>query len=138
MDQTMSSNKFLDDEFSEKIDTSSKKNKACENRTRKKQLKIYLSEEENAHLQKMKDASSRTTSYIVRSLIMGSRIPSTIELQVVNELRRQGGLLKHVAYMLGDRQLLYREDVDHLVGYAQNIFAIAREIQDDIKKNTKG
>lgn len=55
-----------------------------------------MSEREYDELLKRTDASGLTLAEFIRRCASGRRIISYVDQNIVNELRRQGGLLKHV------------------------------------------
>ena len=52
-------------------------------------------------------------------------------------MRRQGGLFKHNAWNLGNRNLIDKKTVDNLVNIANDIHAIAKEISNGFQENTE-
>ena len=64
---------------------------------RVKHLSVRLSEEEINHLHEMvENSDSRSVSDFVRSAAMGYKIKSIADHVMVGELRRLGGLQKHI------------------------------------------
>jgi len=63
---------------------------------REKQVNIRLSEAELAELEKDADVSGRSVSDVVRQRVLGREIAAKVDMVAINELRRQGGLLKNV------------------------------------------
>jgi hypothetical protein len=57
---------------------------------------IRLSEEERQEMREQAEVSHLTVSEYIRRRILGKRIVSQADLAVLAELRRLGGLLKHV------------------------------------------
>lgn len=55
-----------------------------------------LTADEHARLLAEADAHGVTLSQLVRGRVVGATLISRIDSQMINELRRQGGLLKHI------------------------------------------
>ena len=63
---------------------------------RLKRIGVRLNEEERNHVWDQAGASALTASEYIRRQILGKRIVSKADLVVLGELRRLGGLLKHI------------------------------------------
>ena len=96
--------------------------------TQKKQdlrpRRIYarLTVDEYADLKEQADASALSLSEYVRRRVFGRRVTSKVDLRVLAELRRLGGLLKHIHNETGG---MYSEDtqdaIQALTAYARNL-----------------
>ena len=75
-------------------------------RKRKNQVKVYLSDAELTIFQNIQKETSLSAASIIRSWIAGKQVKSTIDIQAVNEMRRQGGLFKHFALCLFEHRVL--------------------------------
>lgn len=69
---------------------------------RTKRFEVVMSEAEIRKRDALAEAAACTGAQLVRSLIMSTPIPDRGLLQVLAEMRRQGGLLKHVAGQMID------------------------------------
>jgi len=63
---------------------------------REKQVNIRLSAAELAELEKDADVSGRTVSDVVRQRVLGLQVAAKVDMVAINELRKQGGLLKSI------------------------------------------
>lgn len=63
---------------------------------REKQVNIRLSEAELKALETDADVSGRSVSDVVRQRVLGREIAAKVDMVAINELRRQGGLLKNI------------------------------------------
>lgn len=102
-----------------------------ENRRRVVNLKVRcLPEEADAIRQKAQD-SGVTVSEFLRCAGLGRKTRSTLDSQIINELRRLGGLQKHLFGEGGGHDAggghLSREYADILVSIAEAIKRIDRE-----------
>jgi hypothetical protein len=64
--------------------------------TRSFYAKTRISEEENQEIREQAEVSHLTVSEYIRRRVLGKRVASQADLAVLAELRRLGGLLKHV------------------------------------------
>lgn len=62
-----------------------------------KRIGFRLSDDEYARLLEEAELHGMTFSQLARNRLVGTHITSKIDAQAVAELRRQGGLLKHLA-----------------------------------------
>ena len=122
------------DDFSEEIVSDGKPSVI---RKRQRQVIVRLNDGELARFQELQRETSLTASGLVRRWIAEQRITSTVDIQADNEMRRQGGLFKHNAWSLGNRQVIDKETVNTLVNIANEIHAIAKEIRDGFQENTE-
>ena len=122
------------DDFSEEILDDGKPSVI---RKRQNQVKFYLSDSELARFQELQKETSLSGSALLRRWIAEQQIRSTVDVQAVGEMRRQGGLFKHNAYTLGNHKKIDSESVNELLNIARNIFEIAKEISNDFQENTK-
>ena len=60
-----------------------------------------VNSEEMAEISANVDASGLSTSEFIRRRVLGKRIGSVTDLKILNELRRIGGLVKHVYNLSG-------------------------------------
>ena len=66
-------------------------------RTRANQINVRLSSAEAEQLVRIRQSTGLTTSAVIRCWIHGQNLPDR-QIQIfVNEIRRQGGLMKHLA-----------------------------------------
>lgn len=121
------------DEYSEEIQNDGQ----AVIRKRKRQVIIRLDDAEFARFQDLQKETSLTGAALFRRWITGQRIESTVDIQAINEMRRQGGLLKINAWNLGNRKLLEPCTVERLVELGESIHAIARGMRDDYKKGSE-
>jgi hypothetical protein len=77
-----------------------------------KKISVRLSTEEHARLMSEAAAHGCTLSQFVRNRIVGEKLISKIDSQIVRELRRQGGLLKHLS---STPNMLDSQKVSHLL-----------------------
>lgn len=123
------------DEYSEEIPVADGKPSVI--RKRQNQVKLYLSDSELARFQDLQRETSLSGSALIRRWIAEQRITSTVDIQAVNEMRRQGGLFKHNAWNLGNHNMIDKKTVDNLVSIANDIHSIAKEIRDGFQENTE-
>ena len=64
---------------------------------RSKSKLIRLTEEETEFIAEQARASGLTTSEFIRRRAMGKRIVSKADLQLINQVAKLGGLMKHLA-----------------------------------------
>ncbi len=64
-------------------------------------VNVRLTEAEKAQLRQDAELSGLTISALVRRRALGRRVVAHADLAVVRELRRQGGLLKHLHQQSG-------------------------------------
>lgn len=106
-------------------------------RKRQRQVKVYLSEAEYSRFQELQKETSLSAAALIRRWITGQQISSTLDIQAINEMRRQGGLFKHCAWNLGNHNVISESAVEELIELAMSIHSIAKEIRNDFKENTK-
>ena len=98
---------------------------------RVKRIYARMTPSEYLELQEQADAAALTISEFVRRRLFGRRIISKVELRVLSELRKLGGLLKHIHNETGG---VYSEDtrdaIQALTAYARNL---ERAAGDDCK-----
>lgn len=71
---------------------------------RDKHLSVRLTQDEKERLNEVAKASDcRNASEYVRNVAMGYQVKSVVTHEAINELRRLGGLVKHL-YLEGGRQ----------------------------------
>ena len=70
-----------------------------------------LSSDEHARLKSEAEAHGLTLSHLIRSRVAGTKIVSKLDAKIIAELRRQGGLLKHLVQSHGDH--MDRAAVNH-------------------------
>lgn len=58
---------------------------------------VRFTSTEHSRLLAMAKQHGLTLSKFVRAMVVGKRIKTKIEANIIDELRRQGGLLKHLA-----------------------------------------
>jgi hypothetical protein len=102
---------------------------AKENRTRKtRKICFRLSEAEYARVSDDMSVCGLSVSALARNRILGARVASKADLAVLAELRRLGGLLKHVHNeTLGTYSALTAQAIRDLSAYAR---ALAEERRD--------
>lgn len=59
-------------------------------------LDVRVTKEERQEIQEQAEASGLSVSEYVRRRTLGRRVDSVVEVRMLSELRRQGGLLKKV------------------------------------------
>lgn len=106
-------------------------------RKRKNQLKLYLSDSELTRFKEIQRETSLSGAALVRKWISGQQIKSTVDVQVVAEMRRQGGLFKHCAFSLLNNNIIDNGKANELVSIANNIHGIAKGIRNDFKENSE-
>ena len=106
-------------------------------RKRQNQVKIYLSESELARFKDMQRETSLSGAALIRKYIAGQQIKSTVDVQAVAEMRRQGGLFKHCAFSLLNNNIIDNGKANELVSIANEIHSIAKEVRNDFKENTE-
>ncbi len=106
-------------------------------RKRQRQVIVRLNDAEFARFEELQRETSLTGSALVRRWITEQQIRSTVDIQAVGEMRRQGGLFKHNAYMLGNRKKIDSENVNELLNTAKDIFEIAKGISNGFQENTE-
>lgn len=104
-------------------------------RKRQNQVKVYLSDAELARFRDLQKETSLSAAALLRRWITGQRIESTVDIQAINEMRRQGGLFKNSAWSLGSRGKIDKSEVAQLIDLAADIHAIARGMRDGYKEN---
>lgn len=122
------------DEYSEEIP---RDDESSVIRKRQNQVKLYLSDSELARFKDLQRETSLSGASLVRRWITGQPVKSTIDIQAVNEMRRQGGLCKHIAHSLSNRGIVSDDVAERLLTLAASIHSIARGIRDDIEKSSK-
>ena len=75
---------------------------------------VRLTQEEYARLKKEAKIHGLTFSDLVRARIAGTKIQSKADALAISELRRQGGLLKHILIQVGDAKV-DRQEVNKLL-----------------------
>jgi hypothetical protein len=78
---------------------------------RTKLVKVRLTPEERSFIEEQADKANLTLSEFVRKRALGKRLVSRFDDKVLNELRRQGGLLKHLAAIYPEQ----REQLSDLI-----------------------
>ena len=71
-----------------------------------KNINIRVTQRERNAIQEQAEVSGLSISEYIRRRVYGCYIPSRIEKRMLSELRRQGGLLKHIFY---ESQGIYSE-----------------------------
>ena len=64
-------------------------------------VNVRLTEAEKAQLRSDAEVAGLTVSALVRRRALGRRVVASMDLTVVRELRRQGGLVKHLHHQSG-------------------------------------
>jgi hypothetical protein len=100
-------------------------------RKRKIQVKVRLSQEEAQMLERIKQATSLSTSSLFRTWLRERKLPDRTSEKWINELRRQGGLLKHIAY----EQCKDAATAHELIRIAQRVAAIAARDEEILYAN---
>jgi len=59
-------------------------------------VRVRMTPEDEAAIREKAEAAGVTMSAFLRAAALGRKAPSRIDLQIVNELRRLGGLQKHL------------------------------------------
>ncbi|MDR0826833.1 MAG: hypothetical protein LBN33_03000 [Desulfovibrio sp.] len=111
--------------------TREEQNRAREaSRKRGRPIKIFLSADEFAQLEAMKNGTSLNFSEVIRRLIVSKQFVIRDASVLIFELKRQGGLLKHTASEIFSEHMdLGRE----LAGYGREIMRIVGEIERMVK-----
>ena len=123
------------DEYSEELPVTDGKPSVI--RKRQRQVIVRLNDAEFARFEELQRETSLSGSALIRRWIAEQRITSTVDIQAVNEMRRQGGLFKHNAWNLGNHNIIDKKIVDNLVSIANDIHAIAKEISNGFQENTE-
>jgi len=71
---------------------------------RDRRLEVRLTDEEWHNLSEQADRAALTVSEFVRRRVVGYRIVSRVEDKLLNELRRLGGLQKHLVTQLPEKR----------------------------------
>ena len=82
---------------------------------RVKRIYARMTPSEYLELQEQADAAALTISEFVRRRLFGRRIVSKVELRVLSELRKLGGLLKHIHNETGVRLREFLGSVDEYI-----------------------
>jgi len=107
-------------------------------RERKRQHPLYvlLDDHENERLAKIIMSTGKRKAAIVRSWILGQRLPARSLDEFVSELRRLGRLFRHTAWGKdADGQHLQRHAQSELLQRADEIAAIAAKAEIKAKNN---
>jgi hypothetical protein len=92
-----------------------------------RRVTFRLSESEYAHVSESLPVCGLTLSAFARKSVLGQRVASHADLAVLAELRRLGGLLKHVHNeTLGAYGALTAQAIRGLSAYARELAAKAR------------
>jgi len=104
----------------EKNQTEKEKLKRCSQRTQKaRKISFRLSEFEYAQILDEISVCGLTVSSYARKRLLGIRVASRADLAVLSELRRLGGLLKHIHNVTrGQYSLLTAQAIMDLSAYA--------------------
>jgi Mobilization protein NikA len=82
---------------------------------RQRRFEIRLTDQEWHDFSEQADRAGLTLSEFARRRIVGYRIMSRVEDKLLNELRRLGGLQKHLASQFPDRSLEFNEILKQIV-----------------------
>lgn len=74
--------------------------KLADKKRRERRFEIRLTDDEWHNLSEQADRAALTPSEFARRRIVGYRVVSRVEDKLINELRRLGGLQKHLASQL--------------------------------------
>ena len=89
---------------------------------RQKRIYARLTAEEYAELQEQADVAALSLSEYVRRMVFRRRVVSKLDLRVLAELRRLGGLVKHVFNESGGMYSeLTRDALQALTSYARGL-----------------
>lgn len=124
------------DAFSEPIENPESGRKTVI-RKRARQIIVRLNDSERARLENHCRQTSLSTMGLIRKWINDEYVVSTVDIQAVAELRRQGGLLKIIAYNLLNAGLADRSSVGVLLSLGEEIHTMAKEIRNGAQKNTE-
>jgi len=99
---------------------------------RPNRITVRISKEEQDLLKEQADAAAITVSEYIRRRTFGKRVVSKLDLRVLAEVQRLGGLLKHVHVESGGA---YSKDTASALRAVENyIIAAAKQIRNQMKE----
>ena len=98
------------------------------------QVKIRCTRSEFMKLKDMAKDAGMTQSELMRRWINGKRVVAMTDFRLIAELRRQGGLMKHLAFEGMSQRKMEKSLGEVLYGMGQQILNQAKEIRDDLEK----
>jgi hypothetical protein len=98
-------------------------------------VNVRLTERENAELREAAAAAEITLSEYVKRRALGRVVTASTDLKVVRELRRLGGLVKHVATMqIADRKAI--NETLNALGHYVSVLADDRQVNPESRRNS--
>jgi hypothetical protein len=86
---------------------------------RRSHITIRFSEEEKNEVEQQADLAALSVSEYIRKRVLGHAVQSKGDLRVLAELRRQGGLLKH---LYNETRGTYSEDLSRAIRANENYY----------------
>lgn len=88
---------------------------------RVKSIEVRLTVEERSFIDEQAAATGLTISDFIRKRSLGKRIVSKADLQLINDIRRLGGLQKHLAAIYPEQKLEFGRVLNEIILFLRRV-----------------